>query len=87
MTTEQIVMLVTMLVTYIMGRLAKKFKWLFEDYIPVQNFIIGFLAGLIAYCAGLTDNLIISILSCMLSAFGAGGIYDLKKAGAKNDKQ
>lgn len=86
MTTEQIVMLVTILVTYVMGKLAKKFKWLFEDYIPFQNLLIGFFAGLIAYIAGLTDNVVISILSCMLSAFGAGGIYDLKKVGAKNDK-
>lgn len=86
MTTEQIVMLVTIIVTYIVGKLAKKFKWATEDYIPVQNLAIGFFAGVIAYIAGLNDNVIISVLGCMLAAFGAGGIYDLKKAGEKSDK-
>jgi len=79
-------MLVTILVTYIMGKLAKKFNWPTEDVIPFQNLCIGFFGGLLVFIVGLNEDPLISILSCMLAAFGAGGIYDLGKVG-NNDKR
>lgn len=79
-TTEAIVSMCTIIVTYIMGLLAKKFNWVTSEYIPIQNLLIGILAGVLAYLVGLSDNIIVSIVACLVGAFSAGGIYDTIKA-------
>lgn len=79
MTKESIIMVVTAFVTYIFGILAKRFDWLEKKYIPIQNMIIGIVAGVLVYLVGLSDNILASILICLASSFGAGGAYDLAK--------
>lgn len=72
-----IVNLVTIIITYIFGIITKKVSWLEDDYIPLQNLVIGIVAGII--CAGLKiDNMnyLTSIVTCTMSAFAAGGLYD-----------
>lgn len=86
MTIEQITAVVTIVVTYIAGKLAKKFNWATKDYIPVQNMAIGFFAGLVAFMAGINNNVITSVCLCVLCAFATGGAYDLGKVG-KDDKR
>jgi hypothetical protein len=76
---ESIFSVVTMIVTFIFGKLAKRFNWLESDYIPLQNLLIGMLAGILVYLTDITDNLAMSIVLCIMSAFGAGGIYDFIK--------
>lgn len=86
MTVEQIIAVVTIVITYIFGELSKRFEWFTKDNIPFQNLLIGFFAGVIAFICGLTDNVITSICICILSAFATGGVYDLGKSGDKSDK-
>lgn len=69
----------TLVITYLFAELSKKFNWLESKYIPYQNALIGILAGIIAWCTGLIDNLGTAIIMCVISAFGAGGGYDLVK--------
>lgn len=86
MTLEQITGVVTIIVTYIAAELSKKFGWVTKDIIPFQNLTIGFSAGVIAYMAGISDNVIISVCTCILCAFATGGAYDMGKCGGKSDK-
>ena len=78
-TPEIITMVVTAIVTWIFGILAKKFEWKTEDYIPAQNFAIGLIAGLFVYFLGFNGNIVNAIIICIFSAFTAGGVYDLSK--------
>lgn len=87
MTVEQITAVVTIIVTYICGKLSKKFDWVTKDFIPLQNLAIGFFAGLIAFMAGINDNPITSICLCVLSAFATGGAYDLGKCGEEGGEE
>lgn len=76
---SMIISFVTMVITFILGELAKKCEYLEKNQIPIQNMLIGILSGIIAYATGLTNNLISSIVICFISAFGAGGIYDFSQ--------
>lgn len=78
-TMEAIIGLCNIIVTLIFGFLAKKFNWIESKYIPVQNLAIGILAGILSYLVGLTDNIIISVVSCLIGSMAAGGIYDTSK--------
>lgn len=88
MTIEEIVMLVTALVTLIFGELSKRFGWVKKKYIPIQNLVIGILAGFLAYFLKLDENLLSCIITCLFSTLCAGGAYDLAKTkvGELNDK-
>lgn len=86
MTMNEVIIVVTTFVTYVFGILAKKFKWVKSKYIPIQNLVIGLLAGLLVYFSGLSENLLSSIIICMASALTAGGAYDITKVGEKSDK-
>ncbi len=79
MTMEEIIIVVTALVTLIFGELAKRFKWIKKKYIPYQNLVIGVLAGLLVYFTGLCESPVQSIITCLCSALCAGGTYDLTK--------
>ena len=78
MTLETIIPVITVIISYIFGILAKKFNWYESKYIPVQNGIIGILSAVIYYIAVPESNFII-ILFTALSGFAAGGIYDASK--------
>lgn len=85
MTVEAIMSVVTALVTFFFGWLNKKINLTESDYIPIQNLLIGIASGLMVYAVGINDNIIVSIAICTISAFGAGGIYDLSKT-KRSDK-
>lgn len=69
---------IVMLVTYICGAIAKIFiEEIPNRYIPIQNVIIGIISGVICFFIEIDDNIIESILICLMSALSAGGISDL----------
>lgn len=76
MTIETIMAVVTGVVTYVTGLLTKD-TIIESKYVPLQNIIIGLVTGVLAYCCGLGDNLLVIIMNCMIGAMGAGGTYDL----------
>ena len=79
---------VTAVVTYCFAELSKRVKWLESKRIPYQNAVVGILAGIIVYCTGLCDNIATSVITCTISAFGAGGMYDfVQKSGVENDEE
>lgn len=63
---------ITLLITWITGKIAKKIPW-FEDYlIPIQNMLIGISIALTEYL--FTGNFKTAIA---ISGIAAGGIYDV----------
>jgi hypothetical protein len=68
-------------VTLILGQITKKFNLVNSKYLPFQNIIIGIISGLLVYLTGLEPNIYNAIITCLMSAFGAGGIYDTYKKG------
>ena len=77
-TLETIIPVITVIISYIFGILAKKFNWYESKYIPVQNGIIGVLSAVIYYIAVPESNFVV-VLFTALSGFAAGGIYDASK--------
>lgn len=64
--------LVTFIVTFILGIVAKKVTWFKDNLIPVQNLVIGVVIAIINYV--ITKDFSTSI---MVSGLLAGGVYDL----------
>lgn len=63
---------ITLLVSWITGRISKKLPW-FENYlIPVQNMLIGLSIAITEWC--FTGNFQMAIA---VSGIAAGGIYDV----------
>jgi len=77
LTLEMIIPVITVVVSYLFGFLAKKFNWYEKKYIPIQNAIIGILSATI-YCIAVADANYITVLFTALSGFAAGGVYDFK---------
>lgn len=74
---EVIITVVTAIVTYVFGVLAKKFEWIESKYIPVQNLVVGILAGFLSYSLGLAPDLTTALMLCLFASLGAGGTHDL----------
>ena len=74
MNTEIIMSLVTIVVTLILGLIAKKVSWVSDNLIPLQNLIIGIIVSLIYYF--MTKDVSINIA---LSGLLTGGTYDIIK--------
>ena len=74
MNTEIIMSLVTIVVTLILGLIAKKVSWVSDNLIPLQNLIIGIIVSLIYYF--MTKDVSINIA---LSGLLIGGTYDIIK--------
>ena len=74
MNTEIIMSLVTIVVTFILGLIAKKVNWVSDNLIPIQNLVIGIIVSLIYYF--LTKDVSINIA---LSGLLTGGTYDIIK--------
>lgn len=72
METEQLFVIITALVSFILGLFTKKFKWINTNLIPLQNLIIGLLMAAIEYIATKDFNGAIAV-----SGLLAGGTYDL----------
>lgn len=54
-----IISLITIIVTFIFGLIAKKVTWFNNKLIPLQNLTIGVIAGTIYYCMTKDLNLVI----------------------------
>ena len=74
MELEYIVSLVTILVTFVLGIIAKKNPKMSNKLIPMQNLLIGVIIALIEFA--ITKDFKVAI---MLSGLLAGGTYDLVK--------
>lgn len=79
---------VIMLVAYIFGAITKIFiDKLPNNFIPIQNVIIGIISGIICFFLKLDDNLLNSILVGLMSTMSAGGIADLIEVKKTKDNE
>lgn len=79
-TKEMVMSIVTALITYLFGILSKKFNWIESKYIPIQNAIIGIVAGVICYILKISEaDMLTTIIYCMVGSMASGGTYDLTK--------
>lgn len=67
-----IISLVTIVVTFICGLIAKKVSWFNNNLIPIQNLAIGLIAAVIYYFITKDLNLVIAAVG-----LGTGGAYDI----------
>jgi hypothetical protein len=66
------------IVAFICGAINKAFiNEIPNKYIPLQNVIIGIISGVVYYSV-VPENLILSILNCIVVACSVGGAVDLK---------
>lgn len=63
-------------VTLLLGQITKKLGFVDKKYIPYQSCVIGLISGVICYFTGLVDNVLVSILTCLISSLSASGLYD-----------
>lgn len=74
-------------VTLILGQITKKLGLVDKKYIPYQNFVIGLVSGLICWLVELEPNLGVSVLTCIIASYGAGGFYDNLTIGGDKDAE
>lgn len=67
-----IISLVTIVVTFICGLIAKKVEWFNNKLIPIQNLAIGIIAAVIYFAITKDFSLVISTIG-----LGVGGAYDI----------
>lgn len=72
MELTNIITLVTIVVTWILGAVAKKSKWVSNNLIPVQNIVIGLIVAVIEWIITKDFNTAVA-----LSGLIAGGAYDI----------
>lgn len=72
MTLEAIIAVVTMVVTFICGLIAKKVKWFDNNLIPIQNILIGIIVAVIEWIITKDFSTAIAV-----SGLIAGGVYDI----------
>ena len=86
MELTQIITMVTIIVTWILGIVSKKAKWINNNLIPIQNLLIGLIVALIEWIITKDFNTAIA-----LSGIIAGGSYDifhnLEKIAKNNNKE
>lgn len=70
---------IVMFTTLVLGAICKSTNMCTKKNIPLQNLIVGIVSGILCFFAGIEDNIVSSIITCVMSAFSAGGIYDLSK--------
>lgn len=78
MELEYIIVLVTMVVTWILGIVSKKCTFISNNLIPVQNLLVGLIVAIIEYI--ITKDFNVAIAT---SGLLAGGIYDIKNNAQK----
>lgn len=74
MEVSTIISVVTIVVTFICGMIAKKLPWFNNKLIPIQNLAIGLISGTIYFFMTKDINLVIISIG-----LGTGGAYDLVK--------
>ncbi len=75
---------IVLFTTLVLGSICKSTNLRTKNNIPLQNLIIGVISGFICYFAGVENNLMEAIILCVMSAFSAGGVYDLSKTVRKD---
>lgn len=72
-------MVILTIITYIFGAITKVFvNNVPNKFIPLQNVIIGIVAGLICYFTEVENSLIQALCLCLMATMTAGGVADLK---------
>lgn len=74
-------------VTYVMGQISKKMKWVDKKYIPYQTIVIGLVSGLIVWVVDLDTNLLSAIITCLFGSLTASGLYDVGEVKRKVDEE
>ena len=87
MSIEVIMTFSSAIVTFILGLVSKNKIEIDSKFIPIQNVLIGILAGLMVFACGLCDNIFVAVLSCFAGSMGAGGFYDALKTKVKDDDE
>lgn len=82
MSIEIIFGVVQAIVTAIAGIIFKKTD-VPARYIPIQNIIIGIIAGLLAFYFGIYTDIPTALMLCLAISLGVGGAYDLATIPAK----
>lgn len=72
MSVEYMVALATVVLSWVLGVIAKRSKWLSDNLIPIQNLCIGVAIALIEW--GVTGDFSAAVA---LSGLLAGGAYDI----------
>ena len=69
---ENLLTVVTIIVTWILGMVSKKVKFVNNKFIPIQNLLIGVIVAIIEFIVTKNFNTAIA-----LSGLLAGGTYDI----------
>lgn len=72
MDLANITTLVTIIVTWILGTISKKCKWISNNLIPIQNIVIGLIVAVIEWIITKDFNTAVAV-----SGLIAGGAYDI----------
>lgn len=72
MELEQIITLTTIILTWILGVISKKSKFISNNLIPIQNILIGVVIAIVEWI--ITKDFKVAIA---LSGLLAGGLYDV----------
>jgi uncharacterized membrane protein YeaQ/YmgE (transglycosylase-associated protein family) len=72
MELTQIITIVTIIVTWIFGVIAKKSTWIKNNLIPLQNIIIGLIVAIVEWIISKDFSVAIA-----MSGLIAGGSYDV----------
>lgn len=72
MNTTYVIGIISIVVSFICGIIAKKIPWFNNNLIPIQNLIIGIIAALVDFI--ITKNF---TLALTVSGVTAGGTYDI----------
>ena len=72
MDLEIIISITTVLVSFILGLMAKRISWVNNHLIPLQNLAIGIIAAIVYYIITKDINLVIAGLGLF-----TGGVYDM----------
>lgn len=85
MEIELIFGVIQAVVTAVLGSFTKKGK-VPKRFIPLQNAIVGLIAGLLSVYFGVYDNVIMAMFMCLAVSMGVGGVYDATQTKVKSDK-
>ena len=72
MNFDNILMIITMIVSFVLATIAKKYKFISNNLIPLQNTLVGLIVAIIEWI--ITKDFKTSIA---LSGILAGGSYDI----------
>lgn len=84
MTIELIFGIVQALVTACLGSFTKKGK-VPKRFIPIQNILVGLIAGLLAVYFKIYDDVVLALFTCLATSLGVGGAYDATQTNKKKD--